>query len=86
MSCSQNESPEEESEDRTYALEQVLPAEILALGESFPTSPTGSPITHATSRFNNLVGYLPDLEKAAQLRDIYYQRAAWMYVLLFFLS
>ncbi|KAL5536994.1 hypothetical protein ACEPAF_817 [Sanghuangporus sanghuang] len=74
-----NESPEEESEDRTYALEQVLPPEILALGESFPTSPTGSPITHASNRFNNLVGYLPPLQKAVELCDIYYQRAAWMY-------
>ncbi|EJD07479.1 uncharacterized protein FOMMEDRAFT_115738 [Fomitiporia mediterranea MF3/22] len=75
----QNESPEEESEDRSYALEQVLPPEILALGEAFPTSPTSSPVAYATSRFNNLVGYLPDLQKATALRDIYYQRAAWMY-------
>jgi hypothetical protein len=76
----QNESPEEESEDRTHALEQVLPHEILALGESFPTSPSGSPVVYANARFHNLVGYLPDPQKATSLREIYYQRAAWMFV------
>ncbi|KAI5122508.1 hypothetical protein M0805_001416 [Coniferiporia weirii] len=74
-----NESPEEESEDRTTALEQVLPQDILALGSAFPTSPTNSPVSHANDRFNNLVGYLPGVLKATELRDIYYQRAAWMY-------
>ncbi|KAH8116341.1 fungal-specific transcription factor domain-containing protein [Phellopilus nigrolimitatus] len=74
-----NEDPEEESEDRTFDLEQVLPQDILALGSAFPTSPTNSPITNTNDRFNNLVGYLPDVSKATELRDIYYQRAAWMY-------
>ena len=56
----------------------MLPPEILALGSAFPTSPTSSPVAHTHERFNNLVGYLPDVMRAADLRDIYYQRAAWM--------
>lgn len=80
----QNESPEEEAEDRTNALEQMLPQDILALGEAFPTSPSSSPVVYANTRFNNLVGYLPDPQKASALRDIYYQRAAWMFVLFLF--
>lgn len=59
-------------------LETILPPEILALGSAFPTSPTNSPVTHTHERFNSLVGYLPDVTRAVELRDIYYQRAAWM--------
>lgn len=74
----QNEEIEEEAEDRTSALETMLPPEIMALGSNFPTSPTNSPITNRHERFTNLMAYLPDLQKATQLRDIYFHRAAWM--------
>jgi hypothetical protein len=77
----QNEMEDEpKDEPRTHDLRNTLPAEILQFSGSFPLSPTVRPsLDTVKERLRNLHWYLPTAEKAAELRDLYYTYAAWMY-------
>ena len=62
-------------------LENVLPPEILALrNHLIPSSPSLSPTSSENERLKTLLWYIPTFDRAAYLRDIYYERAAWMLV------
>ncbi|KAI0255791.1 fungal-specific transcription factor domain-containing protein [Lactifluus subvellereus] len=77
----QNEMEAEVTDDpRLHDLRNILPAEILQFSGSLPLSPVGRPSADTVKeRLRNLHWYLPSAEKAAELRDLYYTYAAWMY-------
>ncbi|KAH9975864.1 hypothetical protein BGW80DRAFT_1436388 [Lactifluus volemus] len=61
-------------------LRGILPAEILQFSGSLPLTPLSRPsVDTVKERLRNLHWYLPSAEKAAELRDLYYTYAAWMY-------
>ncbi|CCM00385.1 uncharacterized protein FIBRA_02415 [Fibroporia radiculosa] len=79
-----NESSREEDRDnRRATLRQLLPPEILALSGVFPVAPHIQPTLESESdrleRLRTLFWYLPPADEAAELRQIYYQHASWMY-------
>lgn len=79
----QNEFPEDEDEEteRMASLQNVLPAEVLARSSTFPIAPANLPNLEIENlQLQNLIWYLPPAEKAVELKEIYYQHAAWMYV------
>ncbi|KIY69236.1 hypothetical protein CYLTODRAFT_452841 [Cylindrobasidium torrendii FP15055 ss-10] len=79
----QNEQNEEPTQYRDPAanLVGILPQEILQRAAAFPVTPG----LHATSSdsdpacIQNLLWYLPEAQRAAELRDIYYRHAAWLH-------
>ncbi|TFY72315.1 hypothetical protein EVG20_g695 [Dentipellis fragilis] len=77
----QNEHVDDETpEDIREGLRNLLPAEILDLSGFFPVSPVTLPSFETLSdRIRNLYWYLPGVDKAGELRDIYFSHAAWMY-------
>lgn len=77
----QNEMEDEPKDfPRTHDLRSILPADILQFSGSFPLSPVVRPsLDTVKERLRNLHWYLPTAEKAAELRDLYYTYAAWMY-------
>lgn len=81
----QNESSREEDRDQRQAnLRQLLAPEVLALSGVFPVAPHIQPTVESESdrleRLRTLFWYLPPAAEAAELRQIYFQHAAWMYV------
>ncbi|KAJ7281861.1 fungal-specific transcription factor domain-containing protein [Mycena rebaudengoi] len=76
----QNETAEEDEaeDDHLTSLQRVLPSHILTRAAAFPISPVAPP-THEGESLRSLFWYLPPGAKAAELRDIYYTHAAWMY-------
>jgi hypothetical protein len=78
----QNEFPEDEDEEteRMASLQNVLPAEVLARSSTFPIAPANLPNFEVENlQLQNLIWYLPPADKAVELKQIYYQHAAWMY-------
>ncbi|EIN06066.1 hypothetical protein PUNSTDRAFT_54365 [Punctularia strigosozonata HHB-11173 SS5] len=78
----QNENPEEANEvdERVDELRKILPPQILAMTGTFPLPPVVSPgMERAADRLAALYWYLPPAARAAELRDVYYTYAAWMY-------
>ncbi|KAF9820900.1 hypothetical protein IEO21_01127 [Rhodonia placenta] len=79
-----NESSREEDRDQRQAnLRQLLAPEVLALSGVFPVAPHIQPTVESESdrleRLRTLFWYLPPAAEAAELRQIYFQHAAWMY-------
>ncbi|KAI0296024.1 fungal-specific transcription factor domain-containing protein [Russula brevipes] len=75
-----NEMEDEPKDDRTHDLRNILPVDILQFSGSVPLSPISRPsVDTVKERLRNLHWYLPSAEKAAELRDLYYTYAAWMY-------
>ncbi|KAJ6624997.1 fungal-specific transcription factor domain-containing protein [Mycena sp. CBHHK59/15] len=74
----QNETEEEPADDHLTSLQSVLPAHILTRAAAFPISPVVPP-THEGESLRGLFWYLPPGARAAELRDIYFTHAAWMY-------
>ncbi|KAK7061133.1 hypothetical protein VNI00_000869 [Paramarasmius palmivorus] len=75
----QNESGEDDEQDNHLAmLQSVLPIQILNRASALPMSATITPDTEAVS-LQTLHWYLPSAQRAAELREIYYRYAAWMY-------
>ncbi|KAH9993678.1 hypothetical protein BJV74DRAFT_770718 [Russula compacta] len=76
----QNEMEDEPKDERNHDLRNILPADILQFSGSLPLSPVSRPsMDTVKERLRNLHWYLPSAEKAAELRDVYYTYAAWMY-------
>ncbi|THH15615.1 hypothetical protein EW146_g4890 [Bondarzewia mesenterica] len=77
----QNEDMQEECpDDRSADLQGILPPEILEISSSFRLAPMNKQTSEAISeRLRSLYWYLPPADKAAELRDIYFSHAAWMY-------
>ncbi|KAH9989846.1 hypothetical protein BJV77DRAFT_1015520, partial [Russula vinacea] len=71
---------DEPKHERPHDLRNILPADILQFSNSLPLSPLIRPsVDTVKERLRNLHWYLPSAEKAAELRDVYYTYAAWMY-------
>lgn len=63
------------------SLQSILPSEILARSSTFPIAPSNLPDLEVENlRLQSLIWYLPPADKAAGLKQVYYQNAAWMYV------
>ncbi|THH32375.1 hypothetical protein EUX98_g1822 [Antrodiella citrinella] len=80
----QNEgSKQADRDDRLANLRRVLPQEVLALAGFFPIAPNIPPTIDSEldkmDRLRSLYWYLPPADEAAELRQIYYTHAAWMY-------
>jgi hypothetical protein len=76
----QNEMEDEPKHERPHDLRNILPADILQFSNSLPLSPLIRPsVDTVKERLRNLHWYLPSAEKAAELREVYYTYAAWMY-------
>ncbi|KAI0691234.1 hypothetical protein BC835DRAFT_1279571 [Cytidiella melzeri] len=79
----QEESRKNEREDRMGALHRILPQEVLSLAGLFPVAPNIPPTAELEAerleRLRGLFWYLPPADEAADLRQIYFQHAAWMY-------
>lgn len=77
----QNEMEDEPKDDpRSHDLRNILPAEILQFSGSLPLAPVVRPsLDTVKERLRNFHWYLPTAEKAAELRDIYFNYAAWLY-------
>ncbi|KAK2465633.1 hypothetical protein APHAL10511_002177 [Amanita phalloides] len=72
------ESPDDDSREDMVDLHGILPSHILSKAAAFPISPTPDSIDQRSS-IRGLFRYLPNIEKAHELRSIYYKSAAWMY-------
>jgi hypothetical protein len=71
---------DDEENERIASLQNVLPQDILGRSSAFPISPTSLPNFEIENlQLQNLLWYLPTADKAAELRVLYYQHAAWMY-------
>lgn len=79
---SQNESNlDPDPDDRTAELRKILPQEIIDLGCGFRLSPlTQLDLKSVNDRLRNLYWYLPPVEKATELYNLYYSRVAWLSV------
>ena len=66
-------------------MRSLLPPEVLSLAGFFPIAPHIPPSIDAEAermeRLRSLFWYLPPADEAAELRQIYFQHAAWMLVL-----
>ena len=74
---------EDEPKDvpRSHDLRNILPAEILQFSGSFPLAPVvRQSLDTVKERLRNFHWYLPTAEKAAELRDLYFNYAAWLLV------
>ncbi|OBZ66412.1 GTP-binding protein Rho3 [Grifola frondosa] len=79
-----NEDNQDEDRDQRLAnLRKLLSPEVLSLSGLFPVAPniplTLDAETQRIERLRSLFWYLPPADEAAELRQIYYQHAAWMY-------
>ncbi|PCH44398.1 hypothetical protein WOLCODRAFT_76356 [Wolfiporia cocos MD-104 SS10] len=76
-------SQDDDRDHRRASLRQLLPPEILALSGVFPVAPhiphTDESESDRLERLRTLFWYLPPADEAAELRQIYFQHAAWMY-------
>ena len=71
---------EENPDDRSAELKKILPPEILEISSAFRLAPMNQQSSDAINdRLRSLYWYLPPADKAAELRDIYFSHAAWMY-------
>ncbi|KAJ7576797.1 hypothetical protein C8J56DRAFT_971614 [Mycena floridula] len=78
--CTNEVGDDETVDDRVINLQSILPAKILARAAAFPISPVTQPALDSDPvNLQSLYWYLPPADKAAELRSIYYQKAAWMY-------
>lgn len=50
-----------------------MPAEITTLFDSFPMGLTNCPYDNY-----DFIGFMPDLNRALELADIYYRHVSWM--------
>ncbi|KAH8093729.1 fungal-specific transcription factor domain-containing protein [Cristinia sonorae] len=80
----QNEGSRQiDRDNRLMNLRHVLPQEVLALAGFFPVAPNIPPTVdyemEKMERLRSLSWYLPRADEAADLRQIYYTHAAWMY-------
>lgn len=84
MYLQNEERREQELDNRRDNLKRVLPQEILTMAGVFPVASHLPSTTESDAdRLHNLRSlfwYLPPADEAAELRQIYYQHAAWMYV------
>lgn len=82
---SQNEGNlDPDPDDRTAELRKILPQEIIDLGCGFRLSPlTQLDLKTVNDRLRNLYWYLPPVEKATELYNLYYSRIAWLLVHVF---
>ena len=72
---------EPKDDSRSHDLRNILPAEILQFSGSFPLAPVVRPSSDTVKeRLRNFHWYLPTAEIAAELRDHYYNYAAWLFV------
>ncbi|KAI0788811.1 hypothetical protein C8Q75DRAFT_719488 [Abortiporus biennis] len=73
----------DDGEERLNNLRRLLPQEILALSGVFPVTayipPTIEIEEGRLQCLRSLYWYLPPADEAAELRQIYYEHAAWMY-------
>jgi hypothetical protein len=79
----QNEYPEDEEDESTRitSLQNILPSEVLGRSAAFPIAPTSQPnLDFDDVQLRGLLWYLPPPHRATELREIYYQHAAWMSV------
>ena len=79
----QNEDNKDDDRDQKLAnLRKLLSPEVLALSGLFPVAPslplTLDAETLRIERLRSLFWYLPPVDEAAELRNIYFQHAAWM--------
>ncbi|KAI0924799.1 hypothetical protein AcW2_005572 [Taiwanofungus camphoratus] len=79
-----NEGSNQEDRDNRFAhLRKLLPPEVLALSGLFPVAPhiplTPDAESDRLERLRTLFWYLPPADEAAELRQIYFTHAAWMY-------
>jgi hypothetical protein len=78
----QNELPENDDEEieRIASLQNILPPDVLGHSSAFPIGPTRLPNFDLENiHLQNLVWYLPTADNALELKQVYYQHAAWMY-------
>lgn len=81
----QNEDNQDDLRDhRPSQLAKLLSPEVLSLSGLFPIAPslplTVDAQTMKIERLRSLFWYLPGVDEASELRRIYFQNAAWMYV------
>ncbi|RPD64305.1 hypothetical protein L226DRAFT_460396 [Lentinus tigrinus ALCF2SS1-7] len=79
-----NEDNRDDDRDQRAAnLRKLLSPEVLSLSGLFPIAPslplTLDAETMRIERLRSLFWYLPPLDEATELRNIYFQHAAWMY-------
>ncbi|KAL0580577.1 hypothetical protein V5O48_001402 [Marasmius crinis-equi] len=76
----QNESGEDDDQQDNHlaTLQNMLPVQILNRAAALPITTTVRPEPE-TVTLQSLYWYLPSVERAAELRSIYYRYAAWMY-------
>lgn len=77
---SQNEMGEEQDEDGRedeIDLQGILPPHILAKAAAFPISSIPDSVDQRSS-IHSLFRYLPPIDKAHELRSIYFKYADWM--------
>jgi hypothetical protein len=73
---------DEEVEDPVARLAQTLPTDLLLRASSIPTSESHLQLQATPDkkpRLQDLMWYLPQGQRAAELREIFYRQAAWMY-------
>lgn len=79
----QNEDPETgDADDRWPSLRHLLPNELLSMTGTFPMTLLSSPAVaggQGKPLIESLYWHLPETTRAAELRDVYYSHAAWMY-------
>ncbi|KAI0741490.1 fungal-specific transcription factor domain-containing protein [Daedaleopsis nitida] len=77
------ENKDDDRDQRLTNLRKLLSPEVLSLSGLFPIAPniplTLDAETMRIERLRSLFWYLPPLDEATELRNIYFQHAAWMY-------
>ncbi|TFY55189.1 hypothetical protein EVJ58_g8404 [Rhodofomes roseus] len=80
-------SREQELDNRRGNLQKLLSPEILVMASVLPIAshlpPTPESESSRLDQLRSLFWYLPPADEAIELRQIYYQHAAWMYVTAF---
>ncbi|KAH9935858.1 uncharacterized protein BXZ73DRAFT_45387 [Epithele typhae] len=77
------DNKDDDRDQRLINLRKLLSAEVLALSGLFPVAPslplTVDAETMKIERLRSLFWYLPPMDEANELRNNYFQHAAWMY-------